>query len=660
MRNDKNIAAVIKNPAAIRKIKNPSFDVCMAAVMQDGKSGAASRGLLLKYINPAPFTRREYFKLCHAAVKSNPMAVSMVKEERLATGMYERLMSAAVSEDGLSLRLIKKQTPELCLEAVEQNPKAISYVDKAMCEAVNPHCYAQLEEAARRPAKGKKSPKKNKIKETEKTKSKEPVIDLRTIKKQTDALCLKAVKQDGLQLRYVYRQTRKICREAIKQNQAANDYVRDDDMVWLDDLFGDFAEGMADFADLIVDYAFYCIQKKSYKIPPELKDIKNRQNKVKYYSACKKAVRENPCNIRHVKAELLFVPEWYTRLCLTAIKEFPQVIDYINKSKIESARYYEICCAVFDTEEKLNLIKCLKMIKGPLLSSGQYLSLIEKLIKADPENSEIFILRIIDAKALTNIHYYKLCRKLLAKSVFCFNHIIPELLSKAQYTELCYLAVKKSCQKIDDIDSQRLEKKDWLELCRMVIRKKGSFLYYLDMPSAKDRKEMLPLAIENGGGLKYLAKQNYSQCLDVIKKDPRELQHVRPEQFTNPEYFTLCETAVKKDGASICYIDDIIFNNSQYVYLCQKAITKFPGNIGWIAQERIPAALYRQWFTLALDYNPYWISASPLDKNYFDYCLEAVKKDRDGRLISEVKYLRLTPQQYKTLKKLSEKNKKEE
>ena len=639
----KDIARVINNPETIKDIKKPSFDVCMAALMQNG--------LLLRHINPAPFTRFEYFYLCEAAAKSNPKSITMIQKERIVTGMYENLLSIAVRKDGLALRFIKTQTPELCLEAIKQNPKAILYADKEMCEQINSHCYKQLLEAAKS---GKASREKEKKARKRKISKETNLINLCDIEKQTDSLCLKAVKQDGLQLQYVHRQTRKICREAIKQNHDAHDFVRDDDMIWLDDLFGDLAEGMGCFADLIGDYAYSCIEEKSKKIPPALKDRKTQLNKTKYYRECRKALKDNVCNIRHVKPELLVDLKWYTNLCIIAVKSFPQNIKFINKAEISGDQYCETLSAVLDSVKILNLQKCIKYVDGSLLSNSQYFKLIEKVIKADPKSLKLYILHSIDAKEISNIDYYKLCRKVSRKSACYFEMIHADLLSKAQYKELCFYAVKKHYQIIDNVDRRFLSKKDWLSLCKIVLEKKGSFLYYLDVPSAGDRKKLLSIALKNGGGLKYLSRQNYSQCLDIIKKDPGELQYVRPDQFNGTEYYSLCEAAIKKSHL-ICYIDDRALNNSQYVNLCQKAIIAFPGNIGRIAKERIPAALYRNWFIIALEKSPLWISEAPLTREYYKFCLQAVKNDKNGMAIKEVKYLRLTAKEYETLKKIAEK-----
>jgi hypothetical protein len=58
--NNSSIALVIRNPPAHKEIKNPSFDVCVAAIIQEG--------MLIKYVDNSLFTRREYNFMCKKAV----------------------------------------------------------------------------------------------------------------------------------------------------------------------------------------------------------------------------------------------------------------------------------------------------------------------------------------------------------------------------------------------------------------------------------------------------------------------------------------------------------------------------------------------------------------------------------------------------------------
>ena len=90
--------------------------------------------------------------------------------------------SEILSEDGLMLRYVIKQTEDLCLVAVGNNGLALQNVEN-----------------------------------------------------QTKEICLSAVKNNGLALQFVKKQTDKICSEAVKQNDKALDMVTDlemKDRVW--------------------------------------------------------------------------------------------------------------------------------------------------------------------------------------------------------------------------------------------------------------------------------------------------------------------------------------------------------------------------------------------------------------------------------------------
>ena len=57
-------------------------------------------------------------------VKRNGMALRFVKEQT------PEICLAAVQQDGLALKYVKEQTPEICSAAVKQNSKAHKYVRK--------------------------------------------------------------------------------------------------------------------------------------------------------------------------------------------------------------------------------------------------------------------------------------------------------------------------------------------------------------------------------------------------------------------------------------------------------------------------------------------------------------------------------------------------
>ncbi len=94
------------------------------------------------------------------------------------------LFPLIISINGLEIKYVKNQTPELCLEAVKNNGLAIEYIKNQtpdLClEAVKRHGYA-----------------------------------IQYIKNQTPELCLEAVKNNGLAIEYIENQTPELCQMAF-------------------------------------------------------------------------------------------------------------------------------------------------------------------------------------------------------------------------------------------------------------------------------------------------------------------------------------------------------------------------------------------------------------------------------------------------------------
>ena len=66
------------------------------------------------------------------AVKQNGLALRYVKEQT------PDICLAAVKQNGLALRFVKEQTPDICLEAVKQNGLALRFVDKSIFDQEAP------------------------------------------------------------------------------------------------------------------------------------------------------------------------------------------------------------------------------------------------------------------------------------------------------------------------------------------------------------------------------------------------------------------------------------------------------------------------------------------------------------------------------------------
>ena len=91
-----------------------------------------------------------------------------------------------VKQDGLFLKYVKNQTPELCIEAVKGSGMALQYVKRQTPEI----CLAAVQQNSEA---------------------------LQYVKDQTPEICLAAVRQNGLALEFVKDKTTEICMEAMKQ-----------------------------------------------------------------------------------------------------------------------------------------------------------------------------------------------------------------------------------------------------------------------------------------------------------------------------------------------------------------------------------------------------------------------------------------------------------
>jgi len=637
-----DIALVIKDPSAIKGIKPPSFDVCMAAVMQDGTA--------IRHVDAFAFTLKQYDNMCKAAVRQTPKAISAIQREKLTGMTWDGILSAAVEHNADALRYINEQTPELCLKAVGKYPKAIKYVDKAMCDSVNSHCYQVLQNAAQEATGKTKNENKKRVgkKTGEKAETAAKKIDLRNATRQTESLCLEAVRQDGFQLRYVWRQTRKICLTAMRQNPEAHSYIRDSDMVRMDDLLGNACESMGEWASAFGDFVFHCFAKKAKKIPATLKTKGDKPSQSEYLERCREAINDNICNIKFVNPAMLS-DEQYKELCVATIMKDKSVLRYIGEAKITGEAYLDICRQALVAVRPHRLEHICREINIGLFSTEQYRRFVDTLVSVCLEQS----LQIIDAKKLKKEHYFAICQKALAKDPHEIKNVNAKLLTKAQYSDLCFKAVRKKHYTFDHIDVSRIAGDEWHEFCKIAVQKSSALLYGIDVSSKVRFQELLALALRNGGGLKYVEKQDYRQCMAVIRKNGWELDEVRPGQFSVKQYFALCTAAIKNEPRTLGMVDYGILSTEQYVELCGAAMQSLRV-IDLIDHRKIPERLYRLWCRQAVEENSHWIKDVQFSPQYYSLCLKAVKKE-GTKVLKDVSPLRLSPEQYSTVREAAEK-----
>jgi len=169
------------------------------------------------------YVKNQTEKLCLVAVTSSPMTLEYILEENKT----KAVCLAAVKTNGVALYYVPKnmRTEKLCLTAVTNNGYALRYVPTNIC--TEEMCMIAARQA---PDITRYMPE---IYHTEKVYMQLLDITYKTRKtfkymnreKQTNELCLKAVKLDGYNLKYVNNKTEEICLEAVKNVGRSLKYV---------------------------------------------------------------------------------------------------------------------------------------------------------------------------------------------------------------------------------------------------------------------------------------------------------------------------------------------------------------------------------------------------------------------------------------------------
>lgn len=124
----------------------------------------------------------------------------------------EELYKAAVEADAIALQWVPKdfQTDDMYEAAFRENDSRIR--ERRATINFLQYMHNQTEEVCLRAVK-------------------QNGMSLKDVKYQNDEICLAAVKNNGLALQYVKNQTEEICFEAVKENREALMYVKDKDII---------------------------------------------------------------------------------------------------------------------------------------------------------------------------------------------------------------------------------------------------------------------------------------------------------------------------------------------------------------------------------------------------------------------------------------------
>jgi hypothetical protein len=192
------IDQIIADPDNIQFIKDPSYELQMAAVKQKGQvirfikdpsyelqlAAVNQTGMALQYIKDPSY------ELQLAAVKQNGYAIRFIKDPS-----YE-LQLAAVKQNAHAIRFIKDPSEEIQLAAVKQNGYAIQFI-KDPSEAIQLAAVKQNGYA------------------------------IQHIKDPSEEIQLAAVRQDGYAIQYIKDPSEAIQLAAVKQNGYAIQHIKD-------------------------------------------------------------------------------------------------------------------------------------------------------------------------------------------------------------------------------------------------------------------------------------------------------------------------------------------------------------------------------------------------------------------------------------------------
>ena len=188
------LISVSRDGLRLEYADNQTEEICLEAVRQNGKA--------LKYVI------NQTKEICLEAVKENGKALKYVRDWKRED--YLEIAMVAVKENGLALRYIDcmideaNDMTEIYLIAINQNPKALRSV------------LYQTEEICLRAVRRDGMTLEFVLKPSEE----DGLSPL-----EYERVCIAAVRQDGEALRYVVNQTEEICIEAVRQNGCALEWV---------------------------------------------------------------------------------------------------------------------------------------------------------------------------------------------------------------------------------------------------------------------------------------------------------------------------------------------------------------------------------------------------------------------------------------------------
>jgi hypothetical protein len=275
---------------------------------------------------------------------------------------------------------------------------------------------------------------------------------------------------------------------------------------------------------------------------------------------------------------------------------------------------------------------------------------------------------------------------------------------KKEYYKLCEKLLRKTINNLKDIKSEFLDKKDYYKICFDVLNNKGSFLcdVNLDVFTKEEILELYKKAISNDGtSLKYVKREYISSskyfvlCIEAIMQNTRSLENVDVEYLSESEYNYLIKIAIEKNPTALIYVNDKYINRDfedknelnnvdkteeqlsnendlvtkeeyynrclfaenhsvlvyksmmyvtegkdlketftkeEYFQLCKEAIELIPSVLSYVIKDKITKEEYFQLCLIAINNKPLYlmqVDENKLEKNqYFEIAERAISKDK--------------------------------
>ena len=521
-------------------------EMCLTAVRQTCNALSAIRDqfpelclyAVLWYKNALEHIRKQTLSLCMTAVRHNGLALEHITKSTssrftfvMTPYLYNAICLAAVRENGMSIEYVigfelsQEQYHTLCLEAVKSIPESIQLIESE--------------------------------------------IEHMTPEMRND-IYLAAVTRSGVLLSYVKKQSEKICLIAVRENGMSLEHViLPSGELTLDNMIDNMTDNMTS------EIYYKICMAAVYQYGEAIQYVKIEYlTPEKYLNICLVAVSSNGRSLKRVdyvflesqKQDNTLPPDWYYTLCLSAVKNDSTSIEYVDISRIEKD-----------------------------LTVEQYLTICMEAVEKDGMTLRYVDLRYVDLRC--SISYYDLCIAAVKNEGYALQYVQEcdittgvSYMSKDQYYKVCSEAVTQDGEAIAYVNNQTdelrelanrsnertmvdpmLEYSNELNFSNYINQRDVSELESRNRTISEQLYDMYEeivsfngLALEfitnqtlnirlaavkdNGLALEYVTHQTNDICLTAVKQNCRSLR------FVAKQTEEICLIAVTEDGMMLIYV----------------------------------------------------------------------------------------------------------